>query len=62
MRINPNNPAVMAELGYLYIVSSADGYHPNPTLLAQGDELLTNAERLNPMDSTVLLRRADQAR
>ncbi|MFN8615458.1 MAG: hypothetical protein U0003_06095, partial [Vampirovibrionales bacterium] len=62
LRINPNNPAVMAELGYLYIVSSADGYHPNPTLLAQGDELLTNAERLNPMDSTVLLRRADQAR
>ncbi|MDH4378903.1 MAG: tetratricopeptide repeat protein [Vampirovibrionales bacterium] len=62
LRLNPNNPKVLAELGYLFTLASVDDYHPNHTMSAKADEFFTNAERLNAKDSWVLLRRADQAR
>jgi tetratricopeptide (TPR) repeat protein len=66
LRLNPNDPKVLAELGYLFTLASVDDYHPNgstnSSMDAKADEFFVNAERINAKHPWVLLRRADQAR
>lgn len=61
LKQNPNLAATVAEMADTLHAEALNPYHPRPELLNRAKDMMTNAQRLDPNDPTVLLRLGDQA-
>ena len=61
LKLDPNNAATVAEIADTLHAEALNEYHPRPELLRRANEMMINAQRLDPNNPTITLRLGDQA-